>query len=87
MRRMGRGSGGRAGHTPALLLLLLLLLGLNAAAPILPLGGDLTLDLSHTLYNHTQYSSPILNFLFPNTFPVEYDMFNVKICKFYKFLE
>ena len=65
MRRMGRGSGGRAGHTPALLLLLLLLLGLSAAAPILPLGGDLTLDLSHTiLFTYPQF--------FPNTFPVEY---------------
>ena len=74
MRRMGRGSGGRAGHTPALLLLLLL--GLNAAAPILPLGGDLTLDLSHTLYNHTQYSSPILNFFLT---PFLWNMFNVKI--------
>ena len=85
MRRMGRGSGGRAGHTPALLLLLLLLLlGLNAAAPILPLGGDLTLDLSHTLYNHTQYSSPILNFFLT---PFLWNVFNVKICKFYKFLE
>ena len=75
MRRMGRGSGGRAGHTPALLLLLLL--GLSAAAPILPLGGDLILDLSHTLYNHTQYSSPILNFFLT---PFLWNMFNVKIC-------